>query len=82
MAFKAGSFNKRIWAVTRTTGFLLNNEASFSDSLEDTKRLLKLVYFLDIYYHLNTLHTSVEGPKENIVTSTNLLHSSKTYFGL
>jgi hypothetical protein len=36
-----------------------NNKASFSDFLEDTKWLLKL----------NTLNTSMLGPKENILTS-------------
>jgi hypothetical protein len=49
-----------------------NNKASFSDFLEDTKWLLKL-YLADVYQHLNTLNTSMQGPKENILTSTDKL---------
>jgi hypothetical protein len=41
-----------------------NNLASFSDFLEDTKLLLKLAYLADVYRHLNTLNTSMQGPKE------------------
>jgi hypothetical protein len=47
-----------------------NNKASFSDFLEDTKWLLKLVNLADVYQHLNTLNTSMQGPKENVLTST------------
>jgi hypothetical protein len=47
-----------------------NNKASFSDFLQDTKWLLKLAYLADDYQHLNTLNTSMPGPKENILTST------------
>jgi hypothetical protein len=47
-----------------------NNKASFSDFLEDTKWLLKLAYLADVYHYLNTLNTSMQGPKENILTST------------
>jgi hypothetical protein len=44
-----------------------NNKASFSDFLEDTKWLLKLAYLAEVYQHLNT---SMQGPKKNILTST------------
>jgi hypothetical protein len=47
-----------------------NNKASFSDFLEDTKWLLKLAYLADVYQNLNTSNTSMQGPKENILTST------------
>jgi hypothetical protein len=40
-----------------------NNKASFSDFLEDKKWLLKLAYLADVYQHLNTLNTSMQGPK-------------------
>jgi hypothetical protein len=47
-----------------------NNKESFYNFLEDTKWLLKLYYLADIYQHLNTMNTSMQGPKENILTST------------
>jgi hypothetical protein len=50
-----------------------NNKAIFSDFLEDTKWLLKLAYLADVYQHLNTLNTSLQGPKENILTSTSCI---------
>jgi hypothetical protein len=50
-----------------------NNKTSFSDLIEDTKWLLKLAYLSDVYQHLNTLNTSKQGPKENILTSTDKL---------
>jgi hypothetical protein len=54
-----------------------NNKASFFDFLEDTKWLLKLAYLADVYQHLNTLNTSMQGPKENILTSTDKLLAFK-----
>jgi hypothetical protein len=51
-----------------------NNKASFSDFLEDTKWLLKLAYLADVYQHLNT---RMQGPKENILTSTDKLLAFK-----
>jgi hypothetical protein len=50
--------------------FFKDNKASSSDFLEDTKWLLKLAYLADIYQHVNTLNTSMQGPKENLLTST------------
>jgi hypothetical protein len=53
-----------------------NSKESFSSILEDTKWLLKLAYVADIYQHLNTLNTSIQDPKENILISiANFLHS-------
>jgi hypothetical protein len=54
-----------------------NNKASFSDFLQDTKWLLKLAYLTDVYQHLNTLNTSMQGPKENILTTTDELLAFK-----
>ncbi len=31
---------------------------------------MKLAYLVDIYQHLNNLNTSMQGTKENILTST------------
>lgn len=42
-----------------------NNKASFSDCLEDTQWLLKLPYLADIYQHLSTSITSMQGPPKN-----------------
>jgi hypothetical protein len=50
---------------------------SFSYFLEDTKWLLKLVYLAHIYQHLPTLNTSMQGPKENVLTSTDRLLAFK-----
>jgi hypothetical protein len=47
-----------------------SNKDSFSNLLGDTKWLQKLAYLADIYQHLNTLNTSMQGAKENILTST------------
>jgi hypothetical protein len=47
-----------------------NNKGSFSDFLEGTKWLLKLAYLAGVYQPLNTLNTSTQSPKENILTST------------
>jgi hypothetical protein len=65
-----------------------SNKDSFSNLLGGTKWLLKLAYLADIYQHLNTLNTSMQGPKENILTSTDkflafknkILVSKKTTF--
>jgi hypothetical protein len=54
-----------------------NNKASFSDFLEDAKWLLKLAYLADVYQHINTLNTSTQGPKENVLTSTDTLIAFK-----
>jgi hypothetical protein len=54
-----------------------NNKATFYDFFGDTKWLLKLAYLADIYQHLNTLNTSMQGPKENILTSTDKLLAFK-----
>jgi hypothetical protein len=45
--------------------------------LEDAEWLLKLAYLADIYQHLNTYNTSMQGPKENILTSTDKLLAFK-----
>jgi len=47
-----------------------NNKASLSDSLKETKWLLKLA---DIYQPSNTSNISGQGPKESILTSTDKL---------
>jgi hypothetical protein len=57
-----------------------NYKVSFSDFLEDTKWLLKLAYLADVYHHLNTLNTSMQGRKENILTSTDKLLPFKNKF--
>jgi hypothetical protein len=58
------------------TLFKNNNKKSISNFFEGTKWLLKLAYLADIYQHLNTLNTSIQGPKEDILTTTDkLLHS-------
>jgi hypothetical protein len=49
----------------------------FLTFFEDTKWLLKLAYLADVYQHLNTWNTSMQGPKENILTSTDKLLASK-----
>jgi hypothetical protein len=38
---------------------------------------MKLAYLADIYQHLNTLNTSMQGPKENILTSRDKLLAFK-----
>jgi hypothetical protein len=42
--------------------FKYNNKESFSNFLQDTKWLLELAYLADIYQHLNTSNTSMQGP--------------------
>jgi 3-polyprenyl-4-hydroxybenzoate decarboxylase len=54
-----------------------NNKESISDFFEDTEWVLKLAYLADIYQHLNTMNASVQGPKENILTSTDKLLAFK-----
>jgi hypothetical protein len=54
-----------------------NNKDSSSIFLEDTKWLLKLAYSADIYQRLNTLNTSMQCPKKNILTSTDKLLAFK-----
>jgi hypothetical protein len=54
-----------------------NNKESFSNFLEDTKWLLKMAYLAVIYQRLNTLNASMQGPKENILTSTEKLLAVK-----
>ncbi len=38
---------------------------------------MKLAYLADIYQHLNNLNTSMQGTKENILTSTDKLLAFK-----
>jgi hypothetical protein len=47
-----------------------NNKASLSESLKETKWLLKLA---DMYQPLSTFNISMQGPKEGIITSTDIL---------
>ncbi len=50
--------------------FKENNKASFCECLESTNWQMKLAYLANIYQHLNNLNTSMQGTKENILTST------------
>ena len=54
-----------------------NNKASFCECLESTNWQMKLAYLADIYQHLNNLNTSMQGAKENILTSTDKLLAFK-----
>jgi hypothetical protein len=78
MAVKRESYIKGILADRKLQLFFKDsNKESFSDFLEDTKWLLKLAYLAYIYQHLNTLNTSMQGPQENILTSTDKLLAFK-----
>ncbi len=57
--------------------FKENNKASLCECLESTNWQVKLTYLADIYQHLNTLNTSMQGAKENILTSTDKLLAFK-----
>ncbi len=57
--------------------FKENNNASFCECRESTNWQMKLAYFADIYQHLNNLNTSMQGARENIVTSTDKLLAFK-----
>ena len=57
--------------------FKENNKASFCECLESTNWQMKLAYLADIYQHLNNLNTSMQGAKENILTSTDKLLAFK-----
>ena len=57
--------------------FKENNKTSFCECLESTNWQMKLAYLADIYQHLNNLNTSMEGTKENILTSTDKLLAFK-----
>ncbi len=52
------------------TFFKNNKKVHFTDCLEDAKWVQKLAYLADIFRHLNSLNTSMQGPNENILTST------------
>ena len=57
--------------------FKENNKASFCECLESTNWQMKLAYLADIYQHLNNLNTSMQGAKDNILTSTDKLLAFK-----
>ncbi len=57
--------------------FKENNNASFCECLKSTNWQMKLAYLADIYQHLNNLNTSMQGMKENILTSTDKLLAFK-----
>ncbi len=57
--------------------FKENNKASSCECLESTNWQMKLAYLADIYQHLNNLNTSMQGTKENILTSTEKLLAFK-----
>ncbi len=54
-----------------------NDKASFCECLESINWKMKLAYIADIYQHLNNLNTSMQGVKENILTSTDKLLAFK-----
>jgi hypothetical protein len=54
-----------------------NNKESFHNFLEHTIWLLKLAYLADIFQHLNALNTSMQGPNESILISTDKLLAFK-----
>jgi hypothetical protein len=76
VAFERESLT-RVFELREELLLFFKDKASFSDFLEDTKWLLKLAYLADVYQHLNTLNTSMQSPKENILTSTNKLLAFK-----
>jgi len=50
--------------------FLQDNMEEFSDFLSNEFWCSKLAYLADIFHQLNTVNTSMQGPNENILTST------------
>jgi hypothetical protein len=63
----------RVFELREELQLFFKVKENFSNFLEDTKWLLKLAYLADIYQRVNTLSTSMQCPKENIVTSTDKL---------
>ncbi len=57
--------------------FKEDNKTSFCECPKSTNWQMKLAYLADIYQHLNNLNTSMQGTKENILTSTDKLLAFK-----
>jgi hypothetical protein len=66
MVVKRGSFIRVFELREELQLFFKVIIKSFSTFLEDTKWLLTVANLADIYQDLNTLNTSIQGPKENI----------------
>jgi hypothetical protein len=50
--------------------FQENNRPDLAKCFEDEEWLEKLVYLADIFHHTNQLNKSLQGPKENVLTSS------------
>ena len=53
------------------------NQQDFAKCFEDEHWLQKLSYLADIFYHMNQLNKSLQGPRENILTSSDKILAFK-----
>ncbi len=58
--------------------FQESSRPEFAECLEDGEWLMKLVYLADIFYHVNQLNESLQGPGENILTSSDKIVAFKS----
>ena len=57
--------------------FQETNKQDFAKCFEDEKWLQKLSYLSDIFHHMNQLNKSLQGPRENILTSSDKILAFK-----
>ena len=53
------------------------NKQNLAKCFEDEHWLQKLSYLADIFYHMNQLNKSLQGPRENILTSSDKILAFK-----
>lgn len=59
-----------------------NNKPDFAKCFEDEKWLQRLAYMADMFHHLNQLNQSLQGPGENVLTSSDKILGFKRRLNL
>ena len=62
--------------------FQENNKQDFAMCFEDEKWLQGLAYLADIFHHMNQLNKSLQGPRENVLTSSDKILAFKRKLNL
>jgi hypothetical protein len=62
--------------------FQENIRPDFAECFKDEEWLQKLTYLVDIFHHMNQLNKSLQGPGENVLTSSDKILGFKRKLNL
>jgi hypothetical protein len=62
--------------------FQENSRQDFAKCLEEEEWLEKVAYLADIFHHMNQLNKSLQGPRENVLTSSEKIPGFKRKLNL